>query len=199
MVSVIEVMNYIWCAIILLSVIFSFICGSTEGLSSAIIASGKQSVEFLLSVLGVFCFWGGIMNIIEKSGLNKLFSKALSPIIKLLFKDVKPKSKLFDAISLIMAAGLLGLGNASTPLGILVMKEFAKDRPNGYTATNNMVMFVVLNSTALKVFPSTIAAVRQNNGAANPLDFVAASLVASFASVATGIILTKMLGGNKYE
>lgn len=55
-------MNYIWCAIILLSVIFSFICGSTEGLSSAIIASGKQSVEFLLSVLGVFCFWGGIMN-----------------------------------------------------------------------------------------------------------------------------------------
>ena len=62
-----------------------------------------------------------------------------------------------------------------------------------------MVMFVVLNSTALKVFPSTIAAVRQNNGAANPLDFVAASLVASFASVATGIILTKMLGGNKYE
>ena len=194
MVSVIEVMNYIWCAIILLSVIFSFICGSTEGLSSAIIASGKQSVEFLLSVLGVFCFWGGIMNIIEKSGLNKLFSKALSPIIKLLFKDVKPKSKLFDAISLSMAAGLLGLGNASTPLGILVMKEFAKDRPNGYTATNNMVMFVVL-----KVFPSTIAAVRQNNGAANPLDFVAASLVASFASVATGIILTKMLGGNKYE
>ena len=194
MVSVIEVMNYIWCAIILLSVIFSFICGSTEGLSSAIIASGKQSVEFLLS-----CFWGGIMNIIEKSGLNKLFSKALSPIIKLLFKDVKPKSKLFDAISLSMAAGLLGLGNASTPLGILVMKEFAKDRPNGYTATNNMVMFVVLNSTALKVFPSTIAAVRQNNGAANPLDFVAASLVASFASVATGIILTKMLGGKKYE
>ena len=192
MVSVIEVMNYIWCAIILLSVIFSFICGSTEGLSSAIIASGKQSVEFLLSVLGVFCFWGGIMNIIEKSGLNKLFSKTLSPIIKLLFKDVKPKSKLFDA-------GLLGLGNASTPLGILVMKEFAKDRPNGYTATNNMVMFVVLNSTALKVFPSTIAAVRQNNGAANPLDFVAASLVASFASVATGIILTKMLGGKKYE
>lgn len=135
----------------------------------------------------------------RKSGLNKLFSKALSPIIKLLFKDVKPKSKLFDAISLSMAAGLLGLGNASTPLGILVMKEFAKDRPNEYTATNNMVMFVVLNSTALKVFPSTIAAVRQNNGAANPLDFVAASLVASFASVATGIILTKMLGGKKYE
>lgn len=65
MVSVIEVMNYIWCAIILLSVIFSFISGSTEGLSSTIIASGKQSVEFLLSVLGVFCFWGGIMNIIE--------------------------------------------------------------------------------------------------------------------------------------
>lgn len=139
------------------------------------------------------------MNIIEKSGLNKLFSKALSPIIKLLFKDVKPESKLFDAISLSMAAGLLGLGNASTPLGISVMKEFAKNRPNGYTATNNMVIFVVLNSTAFKLFPSTIAAVRQNNGAANPLDFLAASLVASFTSVATGLILAKMLGGKKYE
>ena len=192
-------MNYIWCAIILLSIVFSFACGNTADLSSTIIASGKESVEFLIGILGIFCFWGGIMNVIEKSGLNKLFSKALSPIIKLLFKDVKPESKLFDAISLSMAAGLLGLGNASTPLGISVMKEFAKDRPNGYTATNNMVIFVVLNSTAFKLFPSTIAAVRQNNGSANPLDFLAASLVASFASVATGLILAKMLGGKKYE
>ena len=192
-------MNYIWCAIILLSIFFSFACGNTADLSSTVIASGKESVEFLIGILGIFCFWGGIMNVIEKSGLNKLFSKALSPIIKLLFKDVKPESKLFDAISLSMAAGLLGLGNASTPLGISVMKEFAKDRPNEYTATNNMVMFVVLNSTALKLFPSTIAAVRQNNGAANPLDFLAASLVASFASVTTGIILAKMLGGKRYE
>lgn len=192
-------MNYIWCAIILLSVVFSVACGNTADLSSTIIASGKDSIEFLIGILGIFCFWGGIMNVIEKSGLNKLFSKALSPIIRLLFKEVDPKSKLFDAISLSMAAGLLGLGNASTPLGISVMKEFAKDRTNGYTATNNMVMFVVLNSTALKVFPSTIAAVRQNNGAANPLDFLTASLVASFASAATGIILTKILGGKKYE
>ncbi len=192
-------MNYIWCAIILLSTVFSVACGNTADLSSTIIASGKNSIEFLIGILGIFCFWGGIMNIIEKSGLNKLFSKVLSPIIRLLFKEVDPKSKLFDAISLSMAAGLLGLGNASTPLGISVMKEFAKDRTNGYTATNNMVMFVVLNSTALKVFPSTIAAVRQNNGAANPLDFLTASLVASFASAATGIILTKMLGGKKYE
>lgn len=192
-------MNYIWCAIILLSVVFSIACGNTADLSSTIIASGKDSIEFLIGILGIFCFWGGIMNVIEKSGLNKLFSKALSPIIRLLFKEVDPKSKLFDAISLSMAAGLLGLGNASTPLGISVMKKFAKDRTNEYTATNNMVMFVVLNSTALKVFPSTIAAVRQNNGAANPLDFLAASLVASFASAATGIILTKILGGKKYE
>ena len=192
-------MNYIWCAIILLSVVFSVACGNTADLSSTIIASGKDSIEFLIGILGIFCFWGGIMNVIEKSGLNKLFSKALSPIIRLLFKEVDPKSKLFDAISLSMAAGLLGLGNASTPLGISVMKKFAKDRTNEYTATNNMVMFVVLNSTALKVFPSTIAAVRQNNGAANPLDFLAASLVASFASAATGIILTKILGGKKYE
>ena len=192
-------MNYIWCAIILLSVVFSVACGNTADLSSTIIASGKDSIEFLIGILGIFCFWGGIMNVIEKSGLNKLFSKALSPIIRLLFKEVDPKSKLFDAISLSMAAGLLGLGNASTPLGISVMKKFAKDRTNEYTATNNMVMFVVLNSTALKVFPSTIAAVRQNNGAANPLDFLTASLVASFASAATGIILTKILGGKKYE
>ncbi len=186
-------MNYIWIVIIFFSIITSLFNGTINEVSNSILTSGNTAVELCFSLLGTFCLWNGIMNVAEKSGLSKMLSKIMSPILCKLFKGLDKNSDAIMPISLNITSNLLGLSNAATPIGIEAMKKLSKDNKNKETASNNMVLFVVMNSAALRLIPTTVAAIRSNHNSMNPFEIIFPSIITSVCALTVGITMTKML------
>ena len=185
-------MNYVWVIII----IFSFFCaiatGNMSSLSASVISGGTEAVTLVLKLSGIICFWNGLMAIAEKSGLTQIISNLLKPVMKLLFPKLKDEEAK-NAISMNLTANLLGLGNAATPLGLEAMKRLQESSLNKDTATDEMVRFVVLNSAALHLVPTTVALLRHEFGSQNPMEILLPSIVTSFLSVSVGILMTFIL------
>lgn len=186
-------MNYIWISIIFFSIIISLFNGTTDKVSSSILTSGNTAVELSFSLLGTFCLWNGIMNVAEKSGLSQILSRLMSPILCKLFKGLDKNSDAIMPISLNITSNLLGLSNAATPIGIEAMKKLSNESKNKETASNNMVLFVVMNSAALRLIPTTVAAIRSNHNSQNPLEIVLPSVITSICALTIGITVTKIL------
>lgn len=186
-------MNYIWTAIIFFSVIASIFNGTINNLTNGIITSGNTAVDLCFSLLGTFCLWNGLMNIAEKSGLSQTFAKITAPILCKIFKGLNINSDAILPISLNITSNLLGLSNAATPIGIEAMKKLAKENSGKSTPSNNMVLFVVMNSAALRLIPSTVAGIRANHGSANPLEIIVPSVITSICALTVGITMTKIL------
>lgn len=185
-------MNYIWSFIIVFSLVAAIYFGKTEELSSAIISSGSTAVNLCFGLLGTFCLWNGIMNIAEKSGLTALIAKAMSPLLTRLFKGLKKDDDALMPISLNISSNLLGLSNAATPLGIEAMKRLAEKNEGRSTPSADMILFVVMNSAALRIIPTTVAAIRQNHGSENALEIIAPSIITSLCALSVGILLAKI-------
>ncbi len=187
-------LNYIWIFMIL----FSFICavfnGTMSQLSSAILESCSDAVSLCIKLLGSMCLWCGIMNVAEKSGLCDCFAKMLSPILKKLFPDSKNDNSIMKAVSMNVAANVLGLGNAATPLGIRAVKEMNRLNPDKQSATLDMMTFVVINTAALKIVPSTVATLRSAAGAENPMDIILCVWVSSAFALASAVVSVKLFG-----
>lgn len=186
-------MNYIWIAIIFFSVITAVFNGNANELSNGIFTSGNTAVDLCFSLLGTFCLWNGLMNIAEKSGLSQTFAKLTAPILCKLFKGLNKNSDAILPISLNITSNLLGLSNAATPIGIEAMRKLSKENTNKSTPSNNMVLFVVMNSAALRLIPSTVAGIRANHGSENPLEIIVPSILTSICALTVGISMTKIL------
>lgn len=139
--------------------------------------------------------WNGIMKVAEKAKLTEIISRLLSPITTRIFRGLPRNSKALNLISMNITANLLGLGNAATPLGIAAMKELASQQPPNrrQEASNHMILLVVLNTASIQLLPTTIAILRLQYGAANPLDILPAILISSLVSVSCGILLCKIM------
>lgn len=190
-------MNYIWTFMILFSVICALFSGKMPEVTQAIPASGAQAVELSLKLLGMMCLWCGIMNIAEKSGLCKFISRLLQPIIDFLLPGIKYNSKARNAVSMNVTANLLGLGNAATPLGINAIKEMKLQNGSKNTVTADMTVFVVMNTAALKIIPSTVAALRASAGAEKPMDIIFCVWISSALSLFFAVSLAKLFGRGK--
>lgn len=185
-------MNYIWAVIIIFSVVSSLFYGTANELSTGIITSGNTAVDLCLTLLGTFCLWNGLMNVAEKSGITKIISEIMSPIICRLFKGIDKYNPALEPICLNITSNLLGLSNAATPIGIEAMKRLSESNKNKTSPDNNMVLFVVMNSAALRIIPSTVAGIRASHNSANPLEIVLPSILVSFCALSVGIIMTKL-------
>ncbi len=186
-------MNYIWISIIFFSIIISLFNGTINEVSNSILTSGNTAVELCFSLLGTFCLWNGVMNVAEKSGLSQILSKIMSPILCKLFKGLDRNSDAIMPISLNITSNLLGLSNAATPIGIEAMKKLSKDNAKKEIASNNMVLFVVMNSAALRLIPTTVAAIRSNHNSINPLEIILPAIVTSVCALTVGITMVKIL------
>ena len=184
-------LNYIWGFLCLISVICAFFCGRIDELNNALFSGAKDSVTLVISLIGTICFWSGIMNIAEKSGVTKIFSKALSPILKLLFKDIDEETK--QAVSLNISANFLGISNAATPFGLKAMSSMQKSNPSPLTATDNMVVFVVINTASFQLIPTTVDALRSRYESVSPMEIITCIWVSSLLSLIIGVILAKSL------
>jgi spore maturation protein A len=142
---------------------------------------------------GGMCVWGGVMAIAEKAGLTSMLSKFFKPIAKILFKGIDFNGKAYKAISMNVVANMLGLGNAATPFGMEAMRELEKEEKTTDTASNNMVVFTVLNTASITLLPTTVAALRYKFGSAMPLDVLPSILLCSILTVTVALTVTLLL------
>ena len=186
-------MNVIFAGIILFSFVFAALTGRMPQLSEAAMGQAGEAVTLVLSLTGMLCLWSGLMKIAQESGLTELLSRMLAPVTKRLFKGLRPNGEAVNAITMNLIANFLGLGNAATPLGIRAMCEMAKEQRADGAATNDMAMFVVVNTASIQLIPATTAMLRMQAGSAAPLDILPATWIASVGSVAVGIVMAGLL------
>lgn len=186
-------MNYVWAAMMLLSVAFGGASGRIDAVSEAMFSGASQAVELCLTLLGMLCLWSGLMRVADGAGITTVLGKMLSPILRVIFPGLPSDSPAARAMSMNVAANVLGLGNAATPLGLKAMQELQKLNPIKDTASDYMLTFVVLNSVSVQLIPTGTAVLRENFGSANPMEIMPAVWISSIASAAVGIALAMLL------
>lgn len=184
-------LEYIWGFLCSFSVICAIACGRIDELNNALFSGTKDAVSLIISLIGTICFWSGIMNIAQKSGVTKFVSKALSPIMKLLFNNIDDETK--DAISLNITANFLGISNAATPFGLKAMKSMQKNNSMPAAATNNMIIFVVINTASFQLIPTTVSALRARYNSAAPMEIITCIWISSLISLVVGVSMAKIL------
>ena len=189
------VMNYSWIAFFVLAFIVATIrlvfFGDAEvfpDIINSTFASSKSAFEISLGLTGVLALWMGIMRLLEQGGVIALFSRVLSPLFSKLFPDIPKGHPVTGSIFMNMAANMLGLDNAATPLGLKAMEGLQELNPKKDTATNPMIMFLVINTSGLTLIPISIMVYRAQLGAAQPTDVFVPILIATFISTLAGII-----------
>ena len=190
-------MDYIWGGMILLSLVFGACTGRMQEVSDAVFSGAGQGVEVCIALLGAMCFWSGLMKIADRSGITIFIGRLCRPIIRVLFPTLGKNSPAAGAMSLNFAANILGLGNAATPLGLKAMKCLQAENPRKDVASDNMLMFVVINTASLQIIPTTVATLRVKYGSVNPLDIMPAIWIASIGALLVGVLLAKLL--NKWR
>lgn len=180
--------NYLLTAMMLISCVYSFLHGGASGLSNAVITSGGSAVTLLLSIVGSMATWGGIMRIAGACGLNETITKLISPALTRIFRGLDRGGAAFRAIAMNIAANLFGLGNAATPLGIEAMRELEAEEKCGETASRNMILLTVFNTSSVEIIPTTVATLRLAHGSASPLDILPCVLMVSVISLSVSIL-----------
>lgn len=193
------VLNYIWIAffviafvIALIKLIFFGDVAVFPAMMDSTFSSSKTAFEISLGLTGVLSLWLGIMKIGEKGGVINLFARILSPVFCKLFPDIPKGHPVTGSIFMNIAANMLGLDNAATPLGLKAMEQLQELNPKKDTATNPMIMFLVLNTSGLTLIPISIMVYRSQLGAAQPTDIFIPILLATFFSTLAGIVVTAL-------
>lgn len=186
--------NFIWAGLLIVGFVVGAITGNVEEVTNAVIDNAKTGVELALGLIGVMSLWLGIMKIAEDSGLVEKLAKGLKPITTRLFPDVPADHPAMGAMVMNMAANILGLGNAATPLGLKAMQELQTLNDKKDTATDAMVMFLAINTSSITLIPASTIAILAAAGAKTPTEIIGPTIIATTVSTAVAIIATKILG-----
>ena len=186
-------LNYVWFGIILISVVTGIFTGKIDAVTEAAIQSAETAVELSLGLIGIMALWLGIMSIAERSGLVELIAKVVKPITLWLFPDVPPDHPAIGSIVLNMAANMLGLGNAATPLGLKAMQELQEINPEKDTATDAMCTFLAINTSSVQlILPATVVGLMGITASQIFLPTILATLMSTIAAIIAVKILAKM-------
>ena len=184
--------NYIWSFFIIIGIIYSIITKNTAIINTEIINSATSSIDIILKLLPIMCLWLGLANIAKESGLLRIISKKLEPILSIIFKDIPKDHEAFGLISSNIVMNMLGLGNAATPFGLKAMESMQTLNPKKDTATRSMITFLVINTSSITIMPTTVISFRLLNGAKNPTDIVFASIITTFLSTFIALIIDRL-------
>ena len=191
------VLNYIWIAFFLVAFAVALVrlifFGDTEvfpAIMNSTFSSAKTAFEISLGLTGVLSLWLGIMRIGEKGGVVNVVARWLTPVFSKIFPDIPKGHPVTGTIFMNFAANMLGLDNAATPMGLKAMEQLQELNPNKDTATNPMIMFLVLNTSGLTLVPISVMVYRAQMGAAQPTDVFVPILLATFFSTVIGLIVT---------
>lgn len=190
-------MNYVFPILLMLSFVSAIVTGRVDELSQSVISGAENAVTLLLRLVSMLCLWGGVMEIGEQAGLTALFSRLMYPVVSLIFPRLRREKYVLEAISMNITANILGLGNAATPLGLEAMKRLQSVNRNTAFASDEMVVFVVMNTAAMHIIPTTVATMRGQYGSTDPMEIMPAAFLTSFCALATAVTVAKI--GNRIK
>lgn len=186
-------LNKIWPFFIIVSFLYSIYSGNIFNINNAIFDSASQTVNLCLTLLGTICLWNGIMKIAVKTSMIEKLTKFLKPIISFVFPEIKNDKKISKEISMNIVANILGLGNASTPLGLKAMESMQEKNIDKKNLSNSMTMFILVNTASLQIIPTTVISIRSSLGSENPTKIILAVWIATITAFATAITTGKFL------
>ena len=181
--------NAMWIGMIVASTACLLLTGRAGEYTEIVFSGVDSAVRLCITMFGLMTFWGGFMEIANQSGVTKMFSKVMSPVVSRLFPDVQKGSDAQKSISMNITANMLGLGNAATPLGLETARRMSRRTPG--VAGDSLCMLVVCNTASIQLIPTTVAAVRMAAGCEAPFDILPAVWVTSALSVSVGILAAK--------
>ena len=161
--------------------------------TSAAIKAANTGVEIAIGLIGVMALWLGVMKVAEEAGLTKVLARMVKPITRWLFPSIPSDHPAIGAMIMNVAANMLGLSNAATPLGLKAMEELDKLNPNKGEATDDMCTFLVLNTSAITLIPATAIAIRASLGSQNPQMIIVPSIMAATCATIVGITTIKLI------
>ena len=182
--------NYLFASFFIIGIIYSFITGTN--ISNEMLSATSKSIELIFSIIPIMCLWLGIVSIAKKSSLLDKLSKLLTPILKILFPEIPKDNQAFSYISINIIMNMLGVGNAATPFGLKAMKELQLLNKQKDTASRSMITFIVLNTAAVTIIPTTIISLRILNKSITPMEIVPYIIITSTLSCIVGLILDRL-------
>lgn len=187
----------IWFYMISIGIIGSIATNNLGELNKIILGEASKGVEFAISLAGVMALWMGIMNIAKDSGLIEKIGMKLNPIMKILFPNIPNGHKAMSYMVMNMALNMVGAGNGATAFGLKAMDELQTLNKNKDTATNDMIMFLVINISSIQIIPFTMLKIRMDLGSQNPSEIILTTLFATTISTVVAILTCKILEGRR--
>lgn len=162
-------------------------------LTDGAIQSAESAVSLAIGLIGVLALWMGLLRVAERAGLVAMLARLLRPVMTRLFPDVPPDHPAMGAMVMNMAANMLGLGNAATPLGLEAMRHLQELNPKKHLASNAMVLFLAINTSGLTLIPIRVIAMRAKYDSADPVAILLPTLLATLCSTVVAVLVAKLL------
>lgn len=185
-------MNYIFCGLIIISIVVGAINGKLPDVVNAILTGADKAVTISFSLVGVMAFWLGMIKIAEASGLIEFIAKLIKPVTKWLFNELPAEDPAIGNIAMSFSANALGLTNAATPIGIKAMQELQKHNIDKKTASNSMCMLLAMNTAGFQLIPATVIAILVGIGYKNPTVIIAPTLIVTSFTFISAVLIAKV-------
>jgi len=185
------VLNYIWLALVLLAVAIGGWNDRLKDVTDGAFDGAKTAVTIALGLIGIMALWLGVMRLAERAGLVQRIARGLRPVMRRLFPDVPPEHPAMGSMLMNMAANMLGLGNAATPLGLRAMRDLEALNPKPGVATNAMCTFLAINTSSVQLIPATAIAILAASGSTRPTAIVGTALLATLCAATVAIVSVK--------
>ncbi|MBA2242570.1 MAG: nucleoside recognition protein [Chthoniobacterales bacterium] len=186
-------LNYIWLALVMLAVAIGGWNDKLKDVTDGAFDGAKTAVTIALGLIGIMAMWLGLMRLAERAGLIQRIARLLRPIMRRLFPEVPPEHPAMGSMLMNMAANMLGLGNAATPLGLRAMRDLETLNRHHGTATNAMCTFLAVNTSSVQLIPTTAIAILAAAGSTRPTAIVGTALLATLCAATTAILTVKVL------
>ncbi len=186
-------LNYIWLALVIVAVVLGGINGKIENVTKAAIDSAGNSVSIAIGLIGVMALWLGIMKIAEDSGLMTLVARVIAPLMRRLFPEIPPDHPAMGSMLMNIAANMLGLSNAATPLGLRAMEDLEKLNKHPGVATNAMCTFLTINTAGLQIIPASMVSLMASAGSKDPTAIIGTTLAGTLIAAILGVTAAKFL------
>jgi spore maturation protein A len=186
-------LNYIWFGLMAVALVVAAINGTAEAVTRGAVESATTAVQIAIGLVGIMTLWLGMMRVAEAAGLVTLVGRALRPLLRWLFPEVPAGHPAAGSIVLALAANMLGLNNAATPLGIKAMEDLQTLNPDKETASNGMVTLMALTTSGVQLIPASMIGVLAAAGSVNPTAIIAPTIVATFAGTIAAVVAARLL------
>jgi spore maturation protein A len=186
-------LNYIWFGLMAVALAVAAVKGTAEAVTRGAVESAATAVQIAIGLVGIMTLWLGMMRVAEAAGLVSIVGRALRPVLRWLFPDVPAEHPAAGAIVVALAANMLGLNNAATPLGIKAMEELQTLNPDKDTASNAMVTLMAVTTAGVQFVPASMIGVLAAAGSTSPTAIIGPTIVATFVGTIAAVVAARLL------